>query len=102
VESSSARQHVRKKTKEAQAVLLDKRSKEILHDDDAVREKFKRAKAAYDRLENESDDDEHGQKRKRPKGKKKKLKMDPEHEQLSAKLPAYARLATHDVSHIRF
>ena len=68
-ESSSARQCARKKAKEAQEVLLDKRSKKV-PDDDAVRGKFKRAKAACDRLAKESDDDEHGQKRERPMGKK--------------------------------
>jgi hypothetical protein len=61
-----------------------------------------RSKEVCDRLANEGDDGEHGQKRKRPMGKKKKLKLDPEHEQLSAKLSACARLATHDVSHTRF
>ena len=73
--------------------------------DEAVRESFRRVKEAYDRLPPSDDDDEYsndldsGQKRKR-KGKKIKQMSGTAHAQLSAKLSAYARLATHDVSHI--
>ena len=73
--------------------------------DEAIRESFRRVKEAYDRLPPSDDDDEYsndldsGQKRKR-KGKKIKQMSGTAHAQLSAKLSAYARLATHDVSHI--
>ena len=72
--------------------------------DDAVRESFRRVKEAHDKLPPSDDDDEHsndqesGQKRKR-KGKKIKQMSGTAHAQLSAKLSACARLATHDVSH---
>jgi hypothetical protein len=71
--------------------------------DEAVRETFRRVKEAHDRLP-PSDDGEHcndqesGQKRKR-KGKNNKHMHGQALAQLSVKLSACARLATHDVSH---
>ena len=71
--------------------------------DEAIRETFRRVKEEYDKLPPRNDDEysydvETGRKRKR-KGKHKTSNA---HVQLSAKLSAYARLATHDVSHIMY
>jgi len=71
--------------------------------DEAIRETFRRVKEEYDKLPPRNDDEysydvDTGRKRKR-KGKHKTSNA---HVQLSAKLSAYARLATHDVSHIMF
>ena len=102
-QSATARKMAQKKrnaTKEKASEAVNTSQDET---DEAIRETFRRVKEEYDKLPPRDDDEysndqESGRKRKR-KGKHKTSNA---HVQLSAKLSAYARLATHDVSHIMY
>jgi hypothetical protein len=112
-DSLRAKQHASKEEKQKAAKAKGNAAviMRLDDDDEAVRRTCRKVKEAYDRSppgnDNDhlspSDDDEHsqhqesGQKCER-KGKNNKHMCGQQHTQLSAKLSACARLATHDVS----
>ena len=104
-DSAAAKQSAtaRKMAQKKKNATKEKASKAVIasqdETDEAIRETFRRVKEACDKLPARDDDEcsndqESGQKRER-KGKNNKSNA---HVQLSAKLSACARLATHDVS----